>query len=359
MTIKRKHADTAVASSGESTCSKTQQNIPVNTAPPTDEAKLTSAAAENSVLPLAQTETTNKQNADIGLHTFTDEVGETMQVLFKEHHDFNTGEITSKQLIKLQWEDQSLTDLWEGISEPHNLADDRISCYVNDKGLLARKFRNVNDDNASYYHNEVHQIVVPKCLWGKISKLTHDVAVRSHMGIVKTRDKILRYFWWPSIHKRVKQYVRTYDVCQGNDKTCKERKASMVCPPVISKIFSRVSCDMIGPLPVSEKIQNRFILTCIDHATRLVDCNPLKDHQASNIVQAMMAYIARCGNINKLLCDLGYEFQSLLFKTFTNFFNFKQIRCSHCVAHPQSNAVERWHRTVKDMLRALIDQHPD
>ena len=94
MTRKRTHADTAVASSGESTCLKKLQNIHVNTAPPTDEAKLT-PAAENSVLPHAQTETTNKQNADIGLSTFDDELGETMQALFNEQHDFNIGEITS------------------------------------------------------------------------------------------------------------------------------------------------------------------------------------------------------------------------------------------------------------------------
>ena len=154
----------------------------------------------------------------------------------------------SKQLIELQREDQSLTELWEGISEPHNLADNRVSCYVNEKGLLARKFRNVNDDIASC--NEVHQIVVPKCLRKKILKSARDVAVGGHMGIAKTRDTILRYFWWPSIHKEIKQYVRSCDVCQRNDKTCKEEKAPIVCSSIISKIFSRVSCDIVGPLPV-------------------------------------------------------------------------------------------------------------
>ena len=38
-----------------------------------------------------------------------------MLVLFNEQHDFNIGKITSKQLIELQREDQSLTELWEGI----------------------------------------------------------------------------------------------------------------------------------------------------------------------------------------------------------------------------------------------------
>ena len=131
----------------------------------------------------------------------------------------------------------------------------------------------------------------------------------------------------------------------------------MVYPPIISKIFSRVSCDIVEPLPVCKKSQNRFILTFMDRATRYVDCYPLKDHQASTIVKAMMEYISRYDNIDELLCDLGSKFQSLLFETFTNFFGIKQIRCS--VAHPQSNAVERWHRTLKDMLRAYIDQHPD
>ena len=43
----------------------------------------------------------------------------------------------------------------------------------------------------------------------------------------------------------------------------------------------------------------------------------MKDHQAPTIVQAMMEYIARYGNIDELLCDLDSEFQSLLFETFT------------------------------------------
>ena len=106
MASKQIYADTAVTSSGESTSSKTQQNMHVNTLPPTDETNLTSTA-KNSVLSHAQTETTDKQNADIGLHAFNDELGETMQALFNKQHDFNIGKIKSKQLIELQCEDQS------------------------------------------------------------------------------------------------------------------------------------------------------------------------------------------------------------------------------------------------------------
>ena len=61
----------------------------------------------------------------------------------------------------------------------------------------------------------------------------------------------------------------------------------------------------------------------MDHATRYVDCYPLKDHQASTIVQAMTEYIARYGNVDELLCDLGSEFQSHLFEAFTNVFGIK------------------------------------
>ena len=137
---------------------------------------------------------------------------------------------------------------------------------------------------------------------GKILKLAHDVAVGGHAyGNSKNKGFNIAIFWWPSIHKEVKQYVRSCDVFQCNDKTCKEGKAPMVCPPIISKIFSHVSCDIVGPLPACKKSQNRFILTCMDHATRYVDYYPLKDHQASTIVQAMMEYIARYGNIDELL----------------------------------------------------------
>ena len=143
---------------------------------------------------------------------------------------------------------------------------------------------------------------------GKKLKLAHDVAVGGHIGITKTRNKELRYFWWPSIHKKVKQYIPSCDVCQRNEKTYKLEKAPIVCSSIISKIFSCALCDIVEPSPLCKKSQNRFILTCMDHATHYVDCYPSKDHQVSTIVQAMMEYIARYGNIDELLYDLSLEF---------------------------------------------------
>ena len=186
-TTKRTHTDTALASSDENTSSTTQQKIRIKTAPPTDEVMLPSTA-QNCLLPHAQIEKTVKQTTDIGLHIFNDELDKTMQTLFNEQHDFNLHEIMSKQFNELQCEDQSLTKLEEAISEQHDLTDYCVSCYVNVKGLLAHKFSNYNN-RASY--NVIHQIVVSKCLRGKILKLAHNVAVGGHEGIAKTRNKIL------------------------------------------------------------------------------------------------------------------------------------------------------------------------
>ena len=47
----------------------------------------------------------------------------------------------------------------------------------------------------------------------KVLKIAHDVLAAGHLGMTKTKNRILRYFYWPNIYKDIIKYVRSYDVC--------------------------------------------------------------------------------------------------------------------------------------------------
>ena len=42
----------------------------------------------------------------------------------------------------------------------------------------------------------------------------HDTTTRGHLGIKKTREKIINNFNWPGIYKDVARYCRSSDICQ-------------------------------------------------------------------------------------------------------------------------------------------------
>ncbi|GBM74567.1 hypothetical protein AVEN_151019-1 [Araneus ventricosus] len=57
------------------------------------------------------------------------------------------------------------------------------------------------------------QLVIPEELREKILKLFHNES-GTHAGITKTKDRLLRNFFWPNIIKETENYVRCCDTCQ-------------------------------------------------------------------------------------------------------------------------------------------------
>ena len=78
-------------------------------------------------------------------------------------------------------------------------------CYfLNNKGILMHKYK--------WDYDVVNQIILPYALRGKVLKLVHDVPARGHLDITKTRNRLLRYFFWPNFYKDASNYVKTCDM---------------------------------------------------------------------------------------------------------------------------------------------------
>ena len=73
-------------------------------------------------------------------------------------------------------------------------------------------------DNVSFCSERIlghsfKQVCVPQSRIKVIFDLAHNL-VGSHMGIKRTRERILFSFTWPGLRADVREYVRTCQICQ-------------------------------------------------------------------------------------------------------------------------------------------------
>ncbi|GFX55792.1 hypothetical protein TNCV_3428631 [Trichonephila clavipes] len=150
--------------------------------------------------------------------------------------------------------------------------------------------------------------------------------------------------------KDVEEFVKTCDSCQRVGKPRDKAKAPLKLVPIISEVFSKINIDAVGPLPVSTK-QNRYLITSICVASKYSEAIPVESITSPNVIDALLNIFSRIGFPREIQSNLGTSFTSELTTTFFNKFGIKVTRSS--VSHPQSNAVERVHRTIKRVIKAL------
>ncbi|XP_055896455.1 uncharacterized protein LOC106080145 [Biomphalaria glabrata] len=68
--------------------------------------------------------------------------------------------------------------------------------------------------NAMHKDNTIQQIIVPQKYRKEILATGHNIPHASHMGVVKTKTRILKEFYWPSLTKDIKKYINNCSHCQ-------------------------------------------------------------------------------------------------------------------------------------------------
>ncbi len=87
------------------------------------------------------------------------------------------------------------------------------------------------DDGLIYYD---HHIYIPQdhALRGEIIAASHNHITAGHPGIEKTKELVLREYWWPKMKKDIENYVRTCETCQRT-KSSTQAKAAPLHPNAI------------------------------------------------------------------------------------------------------------------------------
>lgn len=125
--------------------------------------------------------------------------------------------------------------------------------------------------------------------------------------------------------------------------------------PEVAAPGLRMQMDTVRPLTPT-KSGNKYILTCIDAFSRYPEIIAMPDQKAETVARMFVKpVICRHGCPAVLVTDNGANFVSALMKNVCKLLAIDKI---HTTAyHSQSNGViERYHRTLKDMLYHSIDR---
>ena len=259
--------------------------------------------------------------------------------------------VDRQELIKLQREDGSLDREREKASSREIIDKPKatISFSIEDDVLL-RVYRTKDG------LEENKQIVVPRKLRQSILKLGHDSIMAGHMATASTRKRIMNHFYWRGFGKDISDYCKTCDSCQKVTPKGRIKPAPLEEMPTIETPFERVGIDLVGPFPASDR-KHKYILTCVDFATRYPEAIPLQKIDSETVAEALLSIFARVGFPAEILSDNGTQFTSEMMKETMRLISVSQLHST--IYHAQTNGlVERFHSTLKSMMRKMSEEAP-
>ncbi len=103
-----------------------------------------------------------------------------------------------------------------------------------------------------------------------------------HLGQHKTILKAEDFFYWPTLKKDVKTFVRECLTCQQFKTNRRLQQQWQELPPV-NLPMERISIDTTDM--GSAAGEQKYVLTVIDHFSRFVNLYPMSSRTAENVVR--------------------------------------------------------------------------
>ncbi|XP_077330912.1 uncharacterized protein LOC143973903 [Lithobates pipiens] len=244
--------------------------------------------------------------------------------------------------------DQTLAQL-RSLADRPPAENDKQKVYW-DKGKLYRESLLAEGNEADIGDR---QLVVPSQFRGPLLKVAHEIPLAGHLGITKTRGRLVHNFYWPRMLADIADYCRSCVTCQRVGKVGDVHKAPLKPLPVIDEPFKRVAVDIVGPLAIPCSSGKRYILTVVDYATRYPEAVALSCLRTDKVADALLGIFTRVGFPAELISDQGPQFVSDLMQALC-----QQIQMTHIMAspyHPQTNGLcESFNGPLKQMLRTFV-----
>ena len=201
---------------------------------------------------------------------------------------------------------------------------------------------------------KVAQLILPIDYRVPVLEAAHDSQWSMHFGVRKTIQRIETHFYWPTLIRDVKSYVRSCGPCQKRQRRTKFDRVPI--SPVVraDSAFDVVNVDLIGPLEPPSSRGHKYILCLVDSCTRWVEAVPLKSLTAKEACDALISIFTRTGIPGTIINDNGTNLVSGLNKELHKRLGI-EMRCS-TPGHPEGNSlVERWNQTLKRMLNLVVN----
>ena len=257
-------------------------------------------------------------------------------VLSEERCPFEFYGLSEEDVINVQ---KTLPDYQKGLDETgHFVLTDRLLCTL----------------DVPAGHSVYPRVILPPEFHEQVIHIAHKEV--GHMAMAKTVSRLQEHFRWPGMGKSVYNFINKCPTCAVHRvKTDKPPPTDMPLPAVPGVI---IAADLSGPFPESAE-GNRYLLSIMDHCTGWIEAKPLPNKSAKGIYNYLFReYIPRFSAPDILITDNGLEFKNNLIM---NRLKELGVEVRHITPyHPQTNGmIERYHRTLKNMLRKLVNSRAD
>lgn len=193
---------------------------------------------------------------------------------------------------------------------------------------------------------------VPESMVPNLIRVYHDNC--AHCGPEKTIKGISTTYWFPSVRKRVHNYIDNCVICLLANSASNSREGEMQITERASGPFQTIHMDHYGPIDLTEK-KNRYIFLIIDSFSRYTWFFPVKTAATKEVLLHLKYLFNIFGNPKRIISDRGKAFASQEFETFCKDRDIGHVLVG--VAAPWANGlIERVNRFMSSSLRKLTDE---
>ena len=168
----------------------------------------------------------------------------------------------------------------------------------------------------------------------------HDNLAAGHLGIIKTRQRLGTYFYWPRMQSEVAKYVKCCKTCQMTAPILTNDRAPLEPLVLDAPPMSDLAIDIMGgDLPVTAK-GNKYLLVIICNVSKFTHAIPLRNLRAKTICDKLVEFFCFVGLPKVIRCDQMSSFRSELMTAVCEKFGI-DLKYS-CAFHSESNPMEAW-----------------
>ena len=194
---------------------------------------------------------------------------------------------------------------------------------------------------------------MPEKLKDAVFYWSHCHVTAGHFGIIATIQRAKSKFYYPGMSTDMRTKVKTCSDCLA--KITKINLKKGIHKPIRTGYpGDQIFIDLIGPLPETQD-NKRYVLSVEDGFTKYSCAYAIPNKEATTVAKTLLdEYLCIFGLPAKIHSDNGGKFVNQVIEQLLDRLQIKKSTTP--TYNPQSNLVERWHRTLNAMLRIFMER---